>query len=151
MNPLLPTSAHVRTAMETELRESQALGRRATVSTVEKQVGVSHATFYRNYPDQIVWFKAQLDAQRETRTSPKVTAKREDDLARLRGENTDLRKLVKIYAEAIRQLTLAEAALEDELQALAGVARLDERRRQRGGRPEYGRNGPPDRLTDGQG
>ncbi|MER5358848.1 hypothetical protein [Streptomyces sp. NPDC002785] len=130
MNRLLPTDEQVRAAIEAELGESQALGRRATVSNVEKQLGVTHATFYRNYPDQIEWFKSQLDALRETKTTAKDSSKREDDLARLRRENTDLRKQLRIYAEAIRQLTLDKAELEDEHQALTGVTRLDERRRQ---------------------
>ncbi|MFE5587209.1 hypothetical protein [Kitasatospora sp. NPDC056531] len=49
--------------------------------------------------------------------------------ARVRRENSDLRKLVRIYAEAIRQLTIDKAALEDELQALNGVTVLTARRR----------------------
>ncbi|MFH9355478.1 hypothetical protein [Kitasatospora sp. NPDC017646] len=36
--------------------------------------------------------------------------------------------MVCIYAEAIRQLTVDKAALEDELQALSGVTSLTERR-----------------------
>ncbi|MFI2208172.1 hypothetical protein [Streptomyces sp. NPDC020141] len=131
MNRPLPADEQVRTAMETELNESQALGRRATVSSVEKQLGITHATFYRNYPDQIQWFKSQLDARRQAGTTAKDTTKREDDLARLRRENTDLRKQLRIYAEAIRQLTLDKAALEDELHGLGGVTSLEERRRQR--------------------
>jgi AcrR family transcriptional regulator len=130
VNRLLPTDEQVRTVMEAELGESRSLGRRATVSNIEKQLGVTHATFYRNYPDQIEWFKSQLDAMHKTTTTAKDSSKREDDLARLRRENTDLRKQLRIYAEAIRQLTLDKAALEDEHQALTGVTRLDERRRQ---------------------
>ncbi|QKW52668.1 hypothetical protein [Streptomyces buecherae] len=129
MNRPLPTDEQVRTAMETELHESQALGRRATVSSVEKQLGITHATFYRNYPDQIEWFKSQLDARRQAGTTAKDTTKREDDLARLRRENTDFRKQLRIYAEAIRQLTMDKAALEDQVQSLAGITNLDERRR----------------------
>ncbi|MFE0778853.1 hypothetical protein [Streptomyces sp. NPDC058861] len=134
MNRPLPTDEQVRTAMEAELDESHDLGRRATVSKVEKRLGVTHATFYRNYPDQIDWFKSQLDARRQATVTVKDTAKREDDLARLRRENTDLRKQVRIYAEAIRQLTLDKATLEDKMQALEGIASLDEHRRQRADR-----------------
>ncbi|MFB7851223.1 hypothetical protein ACFC34_30020 [Streptomyces sp. NPDC056053] len=117
--------------MQAELSESKVLGRRATVSNVEKSLGVTHATFYRNYPDHIEWFKTQLaHHQREAASTNKGAAKREDDLSRLRRENTDLRKQVRIYAEAIRQLTQDKATLEDEIQALSGVTRLDDRRRQ---------------------
>ena len=131
MNRPLPTEEQVRSAMTAELAESEANGRRTTVTNVEKQLGVTHATFYRNYPDLIEWFKAQLAARRQERVTEKDTTKREDDLARLRRENTDLRKQVRIYAEAIRQLTLDKAVLEDKLQSLEGVSSLDERRRQR--------------------
>ncbi|MEV0537630.1 hypothetical protein [Kitasatospora sp. NPDC050463] len=130
MNRPLPTEEQVRSTMETELDESKTTGRRATVTNVEKQLGVTHTTFYRNYPDLIEWFKAQLAARRTAAVTEKDTTKREDDLDRLRRENTDLRKQVRIYAEAIRQLTLDKAALEDKLQSRDGLASLDERRRQ---------------------
>ncbi|WP_338484237.1 hypothetical protein VM636_08445 [Streptomyces sp. SCSIO 75703] len=129
MNRPLPTDEQVRSAMTAELDESEASGRRATASNVEKQLGVTHATFYRNYPDLIEWFKVQLVARRQEVVTEKGTSKREDDLDRLRRENTDLRKQVRIYAEAIRQLTLDKAALEDTVQSLAGIASLDDRRR----------------------
>ncbi|CAL9548354.1 hypothetical protein [Streptomyces sp. enrichment culture] len=129
MNRPLPTAEQVRSTMTAELDDSEANGRRATITNVEKQLDVTHATFYRNYPDLIEWFKAQLVARRQMAVTEKDTKKREDDLARLRRENTDLRKQVRIYAEAIRQLTLDKAALEDKVQSLAGIASLDERRR----------------------
>ncbi|MEU2620211.1 hypothetical protein ABZ642_19120 [Streptomyces sp. NPDC007157] len=131
MNRPLPTEEQVRSAMTAELAESEASGRRAAVINVEKQLGITHATFYRNYPDLIEWFKAQLVARRQEAVTEKDTNKREDDLARLRRENTDLRKQVRIYAEAIRQLTLDKAELEDRVQALEGVTSLDQHRRQR--------------------
>ncbi|WMX44834.1 hypothetical protein RGF97_08170 [Streptomyces roseicoloratus] len=116
--------------MAAELADSETTGRRATVTNIERRLGVTHATFYRNFPDLIQWFQGQLAIRRDEAVTEKDTTKREDDLARLRRENTDLRKQVKIYAEAIRQLTLDKAALEDKLQSLEGVTDLDERRRQ---------------------
>ncbi|MFF5488574.1 hypothetical protein [Streptomyces virginiae] len=130
MNRPLPTHQQVRTSMETELDASRSAGRRATVSNVEKQLGVTHATFYRNYPGQIAWFKAQLVARREGAVAVRDTVKHQDDLDRLRRENTDLRKQLRIYAEAIRQLSMDKALLEDKLQVLTGTTDLDERRRQ---------------------
>lgn len=130
MNRLLPTEEQVRTAMTAELADSEANGRRATISNIESQLGVTHATFYRNYPDLIEWFKAQLAARRGEAVTEKSTTKREDDMARLRRENTDLRRQVRIYAEAVRQLTLDKAVLEDKLQSYEGVTSLTERRRQ---------------------
>ncbi len=49
-------------------------------------------------------------------------------MARLRRENEDLRTLTKLYAEAIRQLTLDHAELEAKVNAQAGVTTLDARR-----------------------
>ncbi|MFC9234930.1 hypothetical protein ACFTZK_00265 [Streptomyces decoyicus] len=42
-------------------------------------------------------------------------------MKRLRQENPELRKLVNIYAETIRQLTLQTAQLEEALEAQAGI------------------------------
>ncbi|MFJ5927591.1 hypothetical protein ACIQF6_33850 [Kitasatospora sp. NPDC092948] len=129
MSPRLPTDEQVRAAMESELAESEAAARRGTVTNVEKRLGVTHATFYRNYPELITWFKTRLADRHRSATTPKNSARADDANARLRRENSDLRKLVRIYAEAIRQLTGDKAALEDELQALSGVTNLAERRR----------------------
>ncbi|MFD5430495.1 hypothetical protein, partial [Streptomyces sp. NPDC127084] len=96
-------------------------GRRATATSVERQLGVTYATFYRDFPDLIEWFKGQLAAWRDKAGAEKDTAKREDDLARLRRENTDLHKQARIYAEAIRQLTLGKAILEDISRASRGA------------------------------
>ncbi|MFF2148655.1 hypothetical protein [Kitasatospora sp. NPDC058190] len=128
MSSHLPTDEQVRAAMESELADSEAAGRRATVTNVEKRLGVTHATFYRNYPDLITWFKNRLADRHRSATTPKNSARADDETARLRRENSDLRKLVRIYAEAIRQLTIDKAVLEDELHALSGVTSLTERR-----------------------
>ncbi|WAZ26893.1 hypothetical protein STRCI_008562 [Streptomyces cinnabarinus] len=45
-------------------------------------------------------------------------------LHRVRQENTELRKLVQIYAENVRQLTVRNEELERELQVSIGVRRL---------------------------
>ncbi len=128
MSPHLPTDEQVRIAMEAELADSEAASRRATVTNIEKRLGVTHATFYRNYPELITWFKSRLADRQRSVTAPKDGTRSDDETARLRRENSDLRKLVRIYAEAIRQLTVDKAALEDELQALSGVTSLTERR-----------------------
>ncbi|MFH8387112.1 hypothetical protein ACH4E7_40425 [Kitasatospora sp. NPDC018058] len=128
MSHHLRTDEQVRAAMESELAASEACGRRATVTGVEKRLGVPHATFYRNHPQSIAWFKSRLAGRHRPATAPKAGTRSDDEADRLRRENSDLRKLVRIYAEAIRQLTVDKAALEDELQALSGVTSLTERR-----------------------
>lgn len=49
-------------------------------------------------------------------------------MQRLRRENADLRRLVKIYAESIRQLTLDHLELEARINATASITTLSSRR-----------------------
>ncbi|MGW7445030.1 hypothetical protein [Kitasatospora sp. NPDC054795] len=126
MSPHLPIDGQVCAAMETELAKSEAAGRRVTVTNVEKRLGVTHSTFCRNYPELITCFRKRLADRHSSATPPKNSARAEGENARLRRENSDLRKLVRIFAEATRRLTVDRASLEDELQALSGVTRLTE-------------------------
>ncbi len=49
-------------------------------------------------------------------------------MQRLRRESQDLRRLVKIYAESIRQLNLDHLELEAKLNTAVGVTTLADRR-----------------------
>jgi hypothetical protein len=118
----LPDDAAVQAAMDGVLTECETLGRRATVTSVEDRLGIAHATFYRNYPALIAWFQQQNRGRAATQVSRSDSAA--DDLARLRRDNSDLRKLVAIYANAIRQLTLDNAAMTAELDKTSGVTTL---------------------------
>jgi hypothetical protein len=128
----LPTTEQVRLAMDLVLREAAKTGHRPTITAVERRLDIAHPTFYRNFSELIDWFKQQVrdlkparqDAPAATRTDPNA------QMARLRRENEDLRTLTKLYAEAIRQLTLDYAQLESKLNALAGVTPLDAWREQ---------------------
>jgi hypothetical protein len=63
------------------------------------------------------------------RTTPASAGNDPDQVTwRLRRGNEDLRRLVKIYAESIRQLTLDHLELEAKLNAAASVATLSSRR-----------------------
>ncbi|MFB6676437.1 hypothetical protein ACFCWG_29240 [Streptomyces sp. NPDC056390] len=85
MNRHLPTEDQVRSAMTGELADAEATGRRATVTVtvtnIERQLGVTHAAFYRNYPDLIESFKAQLAARRDEAVTEKDATKREKPTA----------------------------------------------------------------------
>lgn len=129
MNCALPTNESVRKELRAELDDAQASQRRPTITNVEKRLGVAHSTFYRNYPEQVEWFKDQYAQQRQTVQARQPNPKRGDDLARLRQENSDLRKQVRIYAEAIRQLTLNNSSLEDQIQSYNRVYRIEDRHR----------------------
>jgi hypothetical protein len=127
----LPTDDEVRLAMNLVLRGSAETGRRPTITAVEHRLDIAHPTFYRNYPELIDWFKQQVQDQKATRQGETGTARGDPagEMARLRRENEDLRRTTKLYAEAIRQLTLDYAELEAKVNAQAGVTTLDARRR----------------------
>ena len=124
-----PAEAEVKTVMERVLAEAAEAGRHPKLTAVERELGITHATFYRNYPDLIDWFKQATNAQRpENDARRKPRGENDEALARLRRENEDLRRTVRIYAEQIRQLTVDNEALTAQLNARAGVVDLDSRR-----------------------
>jgi len=127
----LPSNDEVRLAMKLVLRESAETGRHPTVTAVERRLDITHPTFYRNYPELIDWFKQQLQDQKAAQQAGTDTARTDSaaEMARLRRENEDLRTLTKLYAEAIRQLTLDHAELEAKINAQASVTSLTIRRR----------------------
>ncbi|AJE82004.1 MULTISPECIES: hypothetical protein [Streptomyces] len=121
----LPTDAQVKQAMDDVLAEAARTGRTATVTAVERRLGLRHATFYRHYQPLITDYfrpKAQVGSQPAATTA--ADAENDRTMKRLRQENTELRKLTNIYAETIRQLTIDKTALEAQVQALSGVTQL---------------------------
>ncbi|WP_433917313.1 hypothetical protein OIE50_51205 [Streptomyces canus] len=78
-------------------------------------LGIPHATFHRHYADLIDrHFRPRIPepAQPATTTSSSAAdARAEANLSRLRRENTDLRRTLALYEEAIRQLALENDAL----------------------------------------
>lgn len=127
----LPADDQVTVVMERVLAQAAENGRSATVSAVEKALGIPHATFDRNYRHLIDDFRqrAQKQAASTRKTGPVHTDTGPGQaMRRLRRENEDLRRLVKIYAESIRQLTLDHLELEAKLNAVASVATLPSRR-----------------------
>lgn len=127
----LPADDQVTVVMERVLAQAAQDGRRATVTAVEKVLGIPHATFDRNYRHLIEDFRQR--AQRQAAAAGPVGPVSTDNdpgqvIQRLRRENEDLRRLVKIYAESIRQLTLDQLELEAKLSATAGISMLSGRR-----------------------
>lgn len=90
------------------LAQAAEHGRKATVTAVER---------------------AHDQAATAKRTRAASSGKDPDQaIQRLRRENQDLRRLVKIYAESIRQLTLDHLELETKLHAAADIAVLPSHR-----------------------
>jgi hypothetical protein len=127
----LPSNDEVRLAMDLVLRRSAETGRRPTITAVERRLDIAHPTFYRNYPELIDWFKQQRQDQTAPRQADRTAARRDParEMARLGRENQELRTITKLYAEAIRQLTLDYAELEAKVNVHAGVTTLDAQRR----------------------
>ncbi|WP_405625861.1 hypothetical protein OG933_06640 [Streptomyces sp. NBC_00016] len=116
--------------MHIVLREAADADRHATITAVERRLGIAHPTFYRNFPHLITWFRQQRAASQRTEEERAVPTSRPptDKIADLRRENRNLRATVKVYAEALRQLTLDYAELESRLELRLGVINLASRR-----------------------
>ncbi|MEU3787380.1 hypothetical protein [Streptomyces sp900129855] len=115
MKRALPDADTVKAAIDTVLEEAATRGHRPTVTAVERHLGIPHATFHRHYADLIdTRFRPHIPA-----TAPPVVQaessgadeRREANLARLRKENTELRRTLTLYEEAIRKLALENEAL----------------------------------------
>lgn len=131
MRRQLPADDQVTVVMERVLTEAAKSGCRATVTAVERALSIPHATFDRNYRHLIDDFRQRAHQQAATaRPAGPVSTGSDPDVVmqRLRRDNEDLRRLVKIYAEAIRQLTLDQLELEAKLNTVAGVTTLADRR-----------------------
>jgi hypothetical protein len=122
----LPADDQVTVVMERVLAQAAQNGRRATVTAVEKALGIPHATFDRNYRHLIEDFRQRAQQQATARPAGPVSTGNDPGqvIERLRRENEDLRRLVKIYAESIRQLTLDHLELQAKLNATANVTTL---------------------------
>jgi hypothetical protein len=113
-----------------ELHAACEAGRAARVTAVERRFDVAHATFSRNYRDLIDWFRSEarhnqtdnseLDVKQPNRTA--------DTLRRLRQENSDLRRVVEIYAAEIQRLTVDNEEMKRAIIDGSKVSRLTTRR-----------------------
>lgn len=85
----------VRAAIDTVLDEASGSGRRPTVTAIERRLAIPHATFHRHYADLIdTHFRPRIRAARSQKRTdrPKTDEPKEENLRRLRQENTDLRR-----------------------------------------------------------
>lgn len=125
----LPDDDQVSAVMARVLAQAADNGSKATVTAVERALGIPHATFDRNYRHLIDDFRQGAGDQSAAakRARADSSGKDPDSLSviwRLRRENEDLRRLVKIYAESIRQLTLDHLELQARLNAAASITTL---------------------------
>ncbi|MGW1520799.1 hypothetical protein [Streptomyces sp. NPDC002287] len=126
MKRALPDADTVKAAIDTVLDEASANGRRPTVTAIERRLGIPHATFHRHYADLIdTHFRPRLPTPRANTDTdrPKADETKDENLRRLRNENTELRRTLTLYEEAIRQLTLENHALRSSATVLPLPAR----------------------------
>ncbi|MFI1154671.1 hypothetical protein [Streptomyces sp. NPDC020817] len=108
----LPDTETVKAAIDTALEQALAAGRRPTVTAVERHLGIPHATFHHHYRDLVEeHFLPRVPAPAQPTPAGSVSGRTQENLGRLRRENTDLRRTLALYEEAIRQLTLGNHAL----------------------------------------
>ncbi len=90
-------------------------GHRPTVTAIERHLGIPHATFHRHYANLIdTHFRPHIPATAPPMVQAESSGadeRREANLARLRKENTELRRTLTLYEEAIRKLALENEAL----------------------------------------
>ncbi|WP_327188305.1 hypothetical protein [Streptomyces sp. NBC_01334] len=112
MKRALPDADTVKATMDTVLEQAAATGHRPTVAAVERHLGIPHATFHRHYNDLIdEHFRPRIPAPAQPAPGDETSGRTESNLRRLRQENTDLRRTLELYEEALRQLTLENAVL----------------------------------------
>ncbi|MET7987721.1 exodeoxyribonuclease VII small subunit [Streptomyces sp. NPDC005281] len=127
MKRALPDADTVKAAIDSVLEHAAATGRRPTITTVERRLCIPHATFYRHYSDLIdEHFRPRIPAPAQPAAGEEASRRTEANLRRLRQENTDLRRSLELYEEAIRQLALENDALRQG----AAVLPLPSRARQ---------------------
>ncbi|WP_030458798.1 hypothetical protein [Kitasatospora sp. NRRL B-11411] len=127
--PQLPTDTEVRAAMDAVIADAARTGRAPTVAEVERRLGIRHATFYRHFRSLIIeHFRPKIPPISAPAKPATAEANDGKTITRLRQENTELRKLLNIYAETIRQLTTDNSDLKSQLQRSSGIVHLDTRR-----------------------
>jgi hypothetical protein len=131
MTRTLPTTANVQQAIAQVLAEAATTGHRATITAVERRLGLPHATFYRNFADLIQQFRQQTSPPNTTAAPANGDGQDgpAETIRRLRSENEDMRRALRIYAEAIRQLTTRNQELADQLHRQASIRTLAPRQR----------------------
>jgi AraC-like DNA-binding protein len=127
MTTHLPSEIEVRAAMDQILEHSEHTGKRPTIADVERKLGIAHATFCRHFTALTSsYFKPRVAELRKGPVNMTGTEAEtiQQTMQRLRRENTDLRKLIQLYAEQIRQLTLDRHELTLQVEQLSGITRI---------------------------
>ncbi len=130
MRQPLPTEAQVRAAA-TELLKAAMAGGRPTATQLAARLGISRPALYRHYRqlvDDLLDAAAEQTAAGRRPARGAAACDHQEELARLRRANGELRHHVTLYEEIIRQLTVDKAKLRNQLDQHVGVVPLATRR-----------------------
>jgi AcrR family transcriptional regulator len=130
----LPTEAQVRAAMTRLLHDATSGTVSATASALAVRIGISRPALYRHYRPLVDELLATARQRHQLPVRPPARTLARDleqELARAKQANEELRRHVTLYEEIIRQLTVDNARLHDQLEQQVGVVPLDARRHDR--------------------
>lgn len=121
----LPTEAAVQAARGDVCAEAARQGRRPTVTTLARRVGLTNATFWRHFPQLA---RDLVDDARHPPKSPPVagdTVTPADRIANLTRENRRLTDNLDLAVANIARLTLENHQLRQAVESATNVTRID--------------------------
>jgi hypothetical protein len=122
----LPGEQEVRDALA-QMRAEVDAGAAVSVLGLARRLGISNATFWRNYREIATEIRQApaATAQASTGTPPAHDLGLEERHSRLRRERDQLAGQLQAALAHLRRLTTDNARLRGELEAARGVSRLD--------------------------
>lgn len=122
---ILPSAATVRQAPAEMSTPDQV--RRPTVVALARRLGMSNTTFWRHFPDiaqQVADARRSTPARSPKHASPEEPEAAQQTITRLRDERALLTRDLETAVARIRDLTIENKALRQQLESTAGVATL---------------------------
>jgi AcrR family transcriptional regulator len=119
----LPPDAEVRAAVAWLLEQAVANGIRPTATALAARVGISRPALYRHFRPLVNELLTAASTDEESRR--RRIRDRDGELAKVRNEKEDLRRHVELYEELVRQLSLENERLKQQLEKQAGVTHID--------------------------
>jgi AcrR family transcriptional regulator len=124
----LPGDAEVRAAIGHLLEQAADGNGRPTATALAARLGISRPALYRHFRPAVDELLADADGHGETRR--RRIRDRDGEIAKLRREKAELRRHVECYEEVIRQLTVENKKLKQQLEERAGITPIGPRPRQ---------------------
>lgn len=130
-----PDEARVRETLAQMRAEAQSGATRVSVLGLARRLGMSNATFWRNYREIATEIRQAPETSGESAraSQPRNEAKLADRNASLRRERDTLAGQLEAALAHLRRLTVDNARLREELEATRAVSRLDTARAMRKG------------------